>query len=307
MNEAVIEAKGLHHRFGRNQVLGGVDVGVPRGSVTAILGRNGVGKSTLLRILVGFMPPTAGDVRVLGLDPVREGPDVRRRVGFVPEQVALPKWMRVHEHMRFLEPFYPTWNDDLVGRLLDLLQLDGNALIRNLSKGDRMKESLLAALAHEPELLLLDEPFSGLDPVIRQQVMTTVLEHLRREERTVVIVTHSIADVERIADRILLLSEGRVLLDGALDDVQRRTMRLMVTLTRDTPGTWGPEGVAQVERDGDDAVLTYLDWKEEYEAGLHADDRVRFVRRLSRDLNDIFLAVVGHEGKSAAGGPSGEV
>jgi ABC-2 type transport system ATP-binding protein len=299
MSDAVIHVRGLHHRFGRNRVLGDVNVDVPKGSVTAILGRNGVGKSTFLRILVGFMPPSGGAVRVMGLDPAKKGPHVRRQVGFVPERLELPKWMRVREHMRFLEPFYPTWNKGLEARLIDLLELDASALIRNLSKGDRMKESLVAALAHEPELLLLDEPFSGLDPVIRQQVMTTILDHLHREGRTVVIVTHSIADVERIADRILLLAEGEVLLDGALDEVQRKTMRLMVTLTRDTPAAWRPEGVAQVEREGDDAVLTYLDWQEPYEAGLHEDRHVRFVRRLSRDLNDIFLAVVGHHGDAA--------
>src|SRR5262249_53092087 len=143
----VITTKKLTMRFGRRHVLRDVDLAIREGSVTALLGRNGIGKSTLLRILVGFHVATSGEARVLGLDPRRRGPDVRRLVGYVPDRTELPKWMRLSDHFRFLESFYPTWDRALVADLLRRLDLDAKAKIATLSKGQRAKHALIAALA----------------------------------------------------------------------------------------------------------------------------------------------------------------
>ena len=290
----VIETRALAMRFGKNHVLRGVDLDVPRGSVTALLGRNGIGKSTLLRILVGFHPPTAGTARVLGLDPSKRGPQVRGLVGYVPDRLELPKWMSVRDHLRFLEPFYPTWDARLVDELLGRLQLDAAAKVATLSKGQRAKHALIAAMAHRPELLLLDEPFSGLDPVVRHEVLGAVMGHLREDGRTVLVVSHSMSDIERVADRLVFLDEGRVRLDMDLEEVQRRARRVAVTLREGTNG-WVPPGKPVVARTGDDVLLTYLDWREEHDEALRGDDAVTDVRQLQRDLNDVFLAAVGRE------------
>lgn len=289
MTRAVIATRGLTCRFGRNQVLRGVDLEVPEGSVTALLGRNGEGKSTLLRILIGFLPQDAGDARVLDLDPRRKGPELRSRVGYVPERLELPPWMSIADHLRFLRPFYPTWNDDEVARLVDRLGLDPSARIRDLSKGFRTKHLLLCALAHEPRLLLLDEPFSGLDPVLRGDVMGAVLDHLREDGRTVVLVSHSLVDVERVADRVALLDQGRIAFHDDLETVRARCARVAVTLV---PGTdaWTPPGTPIVKRDGADVLLTYLDWSDTLADMLAADPAVLDARPLPRDLRDVFVA-----------------
>ena len=295
----VIETRELSMRFGKNHVLRGVDLDVPKGSVTALLGRNGIGKSTLLRILVGFHPPTAGTSRVLGLDPARDGPRVRGLVGYVPDRLELPKWMTVRDHLRFLEPFYPTWDARLVDELLARLTLDAAAKVATLSKGQRAKHALIAAMAHRPELLLLDEPFSGLDPVVRHEVLGAVMGHLREDGRTVLVVSHSMSDIERVADRLVFLDEGRVRLDMDLEEVQRRARRVAVTLREGTNG-WTPPGAPVVARTGDDVLLTYLDWDDAHESAMRGDPAVADVRQLPRDLNDVFLAAVGKEETSCA-------
>lgn len=301
----VVATTDLTVRFRKNDVLRGLSLAFERGSVTAILGRNGVGKSTLLRVLVGYLPPNAGSSRVLGLDPWKRGPDVRRQVGYVPDRLELPRWMRVEDHFRFLEPFYPTWDRAEERRLAAQLDLDPKAKVKDLSKGGREKHLLVAALAHRPSLLLLDEPFSGLDPVVRQEVLGAVLGHLREEGRTILVVTHSLLDVERLADRIVLLDEGTVRLDGDADDLRRRVRRVAVTLADGTPATWAPPGSAagapRIERTGNEAALAYLAWSDSIAAALRADPEVRDVRPLPSGLEDLFrLASSGGGGAAAA-------
>jgi ABC-2 type transport system ATP-binding protein len=291
---SVLETTGLVKRYGRRAVLDGLDLVVPDGSVTALLGRNGIGKTTLLRILIGFQPATSGSARVLGLDPRRHGPRIRRLVGFVPERLELPRWMRVRDHLRFLRPFYPSWDRDEEARLLELFSLDPKAKLHRMSKGERTRHALLAALAHRPSLLLLDEPFSGLDPSARADVLSAVLDHLRDEGRTVLLASHSLPDVERVADRVVLVESGKVALEGDLEEVRRRTVRLQVTLAASANG-WRPPGRPVVERAGEDVVLTYLEWRDEHEAALRADPAVTAVRRLGRDLGDVFLAALRRE------------
>jgi ABC-2 type transport system ATP-binding protein len=288
-DDPVIEVDGLHHRFGRNNVLNGVDLTIPRGSVTALLGRNGEGKTTLMRLLTGWLVPKPGHIRVLGLDPARRGPEIREKVGYVQDGAELPKWMRVEDWFRFLEPFYRTWSRDEERRLCTQLDLDPRAKVTTLSKGQRAKHSLIAALAHEPRLLLLDEPFSGLDPIVRHEVLTAILGHLREDGRTVVVVTHSITDVERVADRVALMDKGVIKLDTDLEALQRSAVRMAVTLHKEN-AIWAAPGHPSTERDGADAVLTYIDFHPAYEEALRADPKVASITRLNRDLEDVFRA-----------------
>lgn len=296
---AVVETRELVVRFGKKRVLDSLTLAFERGSVTALLGRNGVGKSTLLRVLVGYLPATAGDARVFGLPCWKRGPDVRRRTGYVPDRLELPRWMSVDDHLRFLEPFYPTWDRAEERRLLAQLDLDARAKVKDLSKGQREKHLLAAALAHRPELLLLDEPFSGLDPVVRQEVLGAILGHLRDEGRTILVVTHSILDVERLADRIVLFDEGRVRLDGALDDVMARVKRVSVTLERGTTAAWAPPGSPRIDRTGDDVLLAYDAWDDAFGAALEADPAVRGWAERAAGLEDLFRIATGAPGAAA--------
>jgi ABC-2 type transport system ATP-binding protein len=220
-NEAVISATGLSVRFGRVHVLDDLALEVKRGSVTALVGQNGAGKSTLLRVLVGALAPDAGCARVLGLDPARAGTKVRARVGFVPDRFDASSWMRGRDFLAFVARFHPTWSADDERRWIELVDLDVGAKVGELSKGNRTKLALVAALSHAPELLLLDEPFSGLDVSVRRSIATAILESLRDEKRTVLLVSHSIADVERVADRVAVLANGRIERWGEIEDVAR--------------------------------------------------------------------------------------
>ncbi len=226
MGETVVEIRGLVRSFGRRRVLDGVDLALGAGSVTALVGENGAGKSTLLRCVAGIVPASAGRVRALGLDPARAGAKLRARIGYVPERLELPAWMRVGAALRFFAAFYPTWSAAEERRLACAFELDPRERVRTLSKGARAKLALLVALAHGPELLLLDEPFSGLDPGVRKHVLAALVGHLRDPERTVLLVTHSLDDVERAADRVALLADGRVRACGETEELRERFARV---------------------------------------------------------------------------------
>ncbi len=215
-SDLAIHVRDLEFRWGRKPVLRGIDLDVRWGEVLALVGDNGAGKSTLLELLSGSEPyrgrlrrPKA-TVRVLGLDPVRHGAQVRSRVGYVQERVDLPRWMRIRDHFRLLQALYPSWSEASATRWLAAFGLDPSARYSELSKGKRALENLAAALAQEPELLLLDEPFSGLDARARRIVTEGLIEFLCAGEKSVLLVSHSLADIERCADRVALLEDGRV-------------------------------------------------------------------------------------------------
>lgn len=221
MNDPVIQVRNLRVCFGAKAVLDGLDLDVPRGSVTALVGRNGVGKSTLLRVLVGVLDPNHGEVSVLGRDAVRDGARVRSLVGFVPDHIEVPTWMRGRDWLAFVRNFYPTWSRLEQERWAEVLEFDADAHVSAMSKGARTKLALICALAHAPQVLLLDEPFTGLDVGVRHAITTAVLTSLREESRTVLLVSHSIPDVERLADRVAILSNGHIESSGELEEIAR--------------------------------------------------------------------------------------
>ena len=224
--EPAIQVRDLQFGWTREQVLKGVYLEVRRGEAMALVGANGAGKSTLLGLLSGAEPYRArwrkprSFVRVLGLDPVRDGHRLRGSIGYVPDRIDLPKWMRIRDHFRLVRAIYPLWNDDEAKRWLDKFELDPALRYADLSKGQRMLENLTTALALRPPLLLLDEPFSGLDPVARHMVTDCVIEHMCKEGGTVLLVSHSITDIERCADRVAMFAHGRVTAVQTVDDLR---------------------------------------------------------------------------------------
>jgi len=212
-------ARGLKKRFGKRVVLAGVDLEVAPGQVTALLGENGQGKTTLMKLALGVLAPDGGTITVAGFDPLKQPRPLRERIGFVPAQPDAYGWMTVRDLFRFLAPQYPTWDCAYADALVAQLRIPERTPFKAMSRGEGMKAMLAAALAPRPPLLLLDEPFAGLDPLVREEVLRGVIGELRAGERTVLVATHDLDVVARVADRVAILADGRIRKHGTLEEV----------------------------------------------------------------------------------------
>src|SRR5436190_5697784 len=220
VSESVISVSELTRRFGATTALDSVSVSLPRGAVYGLVGANGAGKTTLIRHILGLLRAESGSVRVFGLDPVAEPVAVLSRIGYLSEENDLPGWMRVDELMRYSRAFYPAWDDAYAEELRQAFALDPAARIKDLSKGQKARVGLLIALAHRPELLVLDEPSSGLDPIVRRDILGAVIRTIAHEGRTVLFSSHLLGEVEQVADHVTMISHGRIVLSGPLDDIK---------------------------------------------------------------------------------------
>jgi ABC-2 type transport system ATP-binding protein len=249
--DAVIDVASLTRRFGRIVALDGLNLQVPRGAVFGVVGANGAGKTTLIRHLLGLLRAQSGTVRVFGRDPVADPVGVLSRIGYLSEENDLPPWMRVRELLRFVRAFYPGWDDVYAEELHTCFGLDPAARVRDLSRGQKARTGLLVALAYRPELLILDEPSTGLDPLARRDILAAVLRTVAQEGRTVLFSSHLLDEVERVSDHVALIDKGRVLTQGPLDEVRAAHRELTVRFDgpRPTPpqmaGVFGWEGGGQ--------------------------------------------------------------
>ena len=231
MIDPAIDLHAVHKSFGRNEVLRGVTLRVERGRTFAFLGRNGSGKTTTIRMLLGLLKRDDGAIRVLGLDPTLDPLELRRRVGYLAEDQTMYGWMRVDEILRFLTPFYPTWDHDLALRYVRDFDLPPAAKIKTLSKGQNVRLGLVLALAHRPELVILDDPALGLDPIMRKQFNRDLITHLQGEGRTVFYSSHLLYEVEPVADEVAILDGGRIVRQADTESLRRDVKQ--VILSRD--------------------------------------------------------------------------
>jgi ABC-2 type transport system ATP-binding protein len=227
-NGYAIVTQSLSKRFGRRLALEGVSAHVPRGTIYGLMGPNGAGKTTLIRVLLNLLDPTRGSATVLGYDVVRETVKVKQRVGHVAALQPLWDWMRVGEYARFLAGCYPKWNQESVSTILSRVGLGDKDVIRDLSRGQRALVSLAVAIGHEPELLLLDEALTGLDPIARREVLRGIIEVMHAEGRTVLIAGQDIADMERVCDHVGFLVKGRLVWESSLEELKERVKRVRV-------------------------------------------------------------------------------
>jgi len=225
VGESVVEVSELTRRFGATTALDAVSVSLPRGAVYGLVGANGAGKTTLIKHLLGLLRAQSGSVRVFGLDPVADPVGVLSRIGYLSEENDLPDWMRVDELVRYSRAFYPTWDDAYAAELRQAFALDPTAQIKNLSKGQKARAGLLIALAHRPELLVLDEPSSGLDPLVRRDILGAVIRTIAHEGRTVLFSSHLLGEVEQVADHVTMINLGRIVLSAPLATI-RETHRV---------------------------------------------------------------------------------
>jgi ABC-2 type transport system ATP-binding protein len=230
--QPVIELVNVTKRYSKQTALDRVSLAVPRGVVFALLGENGAGKTTALRLMLGLTEATAGDVRVLGLDSRRDGFEIRRRVGYLPERPTLYEWMTAAEIGWFTAGFYPDGFEFEFRRLVEGFRVPLDRKLSQMSKGMRAKVALSLAMAHQPEVLILDEPTSGLDTMVRREFLESMVD-VAAEGRTVLLSSHQIGEVERVADIVAILHTGRVLLVERLEEIKRTTRQ--VTITLDAP------------------------------------------------------------------------
>jgi ABC-2 type transport system ATP-binding protein len=222
----VIEIAGLRKSFGRKTVLAGVDLRVPRGAVFGFLGLNGAGKTTLIQILLGLARADGGQCRVLGLDPARQGVEIRRRVGYMAENQAMYGWMRVREIIDWAGRFHPTWDRALADGLRQQMELAANAKVGTLSKGQTSKLALLLALAHRPEFVILDDPVLGLDPLARRDFLRDVVGQLQARDVTVFFSSHLLYEIEPICDYVAILHDGHIVAADTVDALRARVKRV---------------------------------------------------------------------------------
>ncbi|WP_221029548.1 ABC transporter ATP-binding protein [Actomonas aquatica] len=242
---AALTATQLTRRFGRTTAIDQIDLVVPTGSIFALLGPNGAGKSTCLKLWLNLLRPTAGEATLLG----RSSRSLRaadfERIGYVAEGQDLPLWMTVDRFIAYCRAFYPRWDHALEKRLRDLFDLPGARQLKHLSRGMRMKAALLSTLSFRPEILLLDEPFSGLDPLVRDELVAALLE-LPGTDRpaTVVISTHDLDDVQRLIDHVAFLHDGRLLLSESLDALTARHRAIEISAEQPLTPPTAPPGAA---------------------------------------------------------------
>lgn len=294
--ELIIDIRDLSRRFGRNPALDRVSLAVPRGVVLGLVGVNGSGKTTLLKHVLGLLRAEAGSVRVFGLDPVDQPVLTLSRIGYVGEDCDLPNWMRVRELIRYTAAFYPRWDDAYAEGLRDGFGLAPSARVGALSRGLRARLALLLALAHRPELLVLDEPSGGLDPLARRDILAAIVRDVAGEGRTVLFSSHLLDEVERIADHIALIDGGRLAFCGELEAVRDRHRRL--TLRFDEPRAGPPALVGVLAWEGEGREWTAVCAASREEVERLAGGRV--VEEAAPRLEELFAAHAG-AGRRAEG------
>jgi ABC-2 type transport system ATP-binding protein len=205
-----------------------VNLNVSPGVVSGLVGENGAGKTTLIKHLLGLLKAQAGSVRVFGLDPVKDPVGVLGRVGYLSEDRDLPDWMRIGELMSYTGAFYPKWDPAFAEQLRETFELSKRQRIKKLSRGQRARTGLLVALAHRPDLLILDEPSSGLDPIVRRDILTAIIRTVADEGRNVFFSSHLLEEVERVADSVTMIHEGKVILSDDLSKIVAAHRRVTV-------------------------------------------------------------------------------
>jgi ABC-2 type transport system ATP-binding protein len=289
---SVVAITGLCRHFGSKAALRDVSLYVPRGGVFGLVGENGAGKTTLIKHILGLFRAERGVVRVFDRDPVADSVEVLGRIGYLSEQPDLPGWMRVDELLRYTRAFYPKWDPDYAAKLRRQFGLEPGARLKTLSKGQQAKAGLLIAQAHRPDLLLLDEPSSGLDPIVRRDILEAVIRTVADEGRTVFFSSHLLEEIERVSDHIAMLHQGRVVLCGPLDDIkgQHRNVTLRFAKAQTKP----PEiaGALSVTGIGRDWAVMCNGARQQLPA-LAAQLGAEIVGETIPSLNEIFVAHAG--------------
>lgn len=288
MNEAAVQASNLHKAFGARAVLSDLTFNVRPGEVVGVLGKNGAGKTTLLELMLGFTPPSNGNVRIFGSDSLSLPGDIKRRVGFVPQQDELLNQLTAGDQLRLIASFYPRWDHELIARLCAEWGVDLTARIKSMSVGERQKLSILMAFGHRPDLLILDEPVASLDPLARRQFLEQLVELSTDGQRAIIFSSHIVSDIERLASRIWILKDGRLCWEGDLESLKESVVRVHIRARDGVLPEFTVPGAINLRRQGPVATAVVRDWSEAVQQSV--EDRYAVtVQAEQLGLEDIFL------------------
>ena len=299
MSEPVIHVSDLTRRFGAKTALASVSVSVSRGAVYGLVGANGAGKTTLIKHILGLLRAESGSVRVFGLDPVADPVGVLSRIGYLSEDNDLSGWMTVDELIRYSCALYPGWDEAYADELRQMFALDRAAKIKTLSKGQRARAGLLIALAYRPELLVLDEPSSGLDPIVRRDILNAVIRTIAHEGRTVLFSSHLLDEVEEVADHVTMISHGQVVQSAPLDVMKQSHRCLTVRFAESRPRPPDVPGVLRWDGVGQEWTAVCRDGAGDLKAAA-AGWNAQVVAEREPTLDELFFAHVGIRAASEA-------
>lgn len=263
MNEIVLETQGLTKYYGSTLAVDHLDLKVPRGCICGFLGRNGAGKTTAIKLMLGFLSPTAGSSKLLGCDSTALTSEIRQRIGYVTEGHRLFRWMSIAELERFQSVFFPEqWDKKLFSDMIDYFELSRKKKIKHLSNGQRAQVSLSLALAPKPELLIMDDPTLGLDAAIRRQFLEGMIELIMRQGRTVLFSSHILGDVERVADRIAVIDKGVLRANCSLEQFRTAVKKVIFSFADSVPTEVDIEGLLHCRRSEKQLELTLVGTEE---------------------------------------------
>jgi ABC-2 type transport system ATP-binding protein len=288
MTDSTVQASHLSKAFGARRVIDDLTFEVSPGDVIGVLGKNGAGKTTLLELMLGFTPASGGDVRLFGHHSQALPGNVKSRVGFVPQQDELLDPLNVGDQLRVIASFYPRWDSALVERLCAEWGLDLKARIKSLSVGERQKLSILLAFGHKPDLLVLDEPVASLDPLARRQFLEQLVEVSTDSQRAIIFSSHIVSDIERLANRIWILKDGRLDWQGDLDSLKESIVRVHARGAAETLAAVKVPGTLSSRQDGNFLTLVVRDWSPEAQVRLESLAGVE-VQVQALALEEIFL------------------
>jgi ABC-2 type transport system ATP-binding protein len=294
--DAVIQAHGLTRYFGRKCAVDSVTFNVPRGSVFAFIGRNGAGKTTTIRMILGLLEPTRGSARILGHDSMALPPEARARIGYMAEGHPVYGWMRVGQYAGFQKGFYPHWNQEIFAAVIDYFAIDPRTKAGHLSHGQRAGLHLAMTLAIEPEILMLDDPATGLDPSARRSLLEAMIYFTRSRERTIFFSTHLLDDVERVADHVAVLDYSVLRVCASADTFRERVRRLVARFPSEPPRKLPAiPGLLRVTRTENELSLVVANLNGRTEHDLEALGALA-VDEQPISLEDALIAHVGRQG-----------
>ena len=298
MGEYVIETRGLTRYFGAKCAVDDLTLRVPRGCVFGFLGRNGCGKTTTIRMLMGLLEPTRGSCSVLGQDSADLRPDIRARIGYLAEGHHVYGWMRVGECGSFQASFFERWNEELFRAVIDYFRLDPKARAGDLSRGERAGLCLAMTLAPEPELLILDDPALGLDPVARRALLEAMVYVTRGVDRTILFSSHLLGDVERVADQIAVLDVGHLRACCTLETFRGHVRRQVLRFAGSPPEMPAIPGLLDSVRRENEVLVTIVgDGKAAAEVFRRMG--AERIEPVEMDLEEAFISYVGRRGNGS--------
>ena len=298
MGKNAIEVKDLSFAYGRNNVLKGVSLEVPEGSIFGFLGRNGAGKTTTIKLLLGLLKAQDGSCIIEGIDSQKDAVSVRRIVGYMAEDQQMYGWMRIDQIIKWVAGFYPEWDFEFSNMLLDMLELSGKSKVKTLSKGQNSSLALLLALGHRPKVVILDDPTLGLDPIARKEFLRYVIGLLQTNGVTVFFSSHLLYEIEPIADHVAILDKGVILKAEKTYSLRESVKKIILDTSKNDFSQI--EGILDASKTGERVALTVENCNSE-KIGKIVELYGSFTREISLNLDEIFEAyVIGNRGTAAA-------